>query len=283
MQYLKKDDGTFGLLPKQNVDFGGGLERIAAVSEGVSDVFIANYRPILAYLEAASGKKYAAVQNEVRAFRIVADHMKAATFLIGDGVEPGNAEQGYFVRRLIRRAVRYADTLGIQTSTLSGVVAPIAQMYREQYPELLEKSSEITHAVAAEEERFRQTLARGMRELERFVEGGAVSAEGAFQLFTTYGFPLELIIEEAGAKGIKQIDVEGFKELLKQHQELSRAGSEQKFKGGLADTSAQTVRLHTAHHLLLKALQIVLGPSVHQRGSNITGERLRIDFNWARR
>lgn len=277
MQYVKNADGSFGLLPKQNVDFGGGLERIVMAATNSPDIIIVNHSPIVAHLEQSSGKKYA---DDMRSFRIIADHMKAAVFLIADGVRPGPADQGYFVRRLIRRSVRYADKLGIAETGFAKVVRPIAQMYRDQYPELMQKLAEIEPIIADEEEKFRKTLARGKKELERFTHGGAVSAQDAFQLVTTFGFPLELILEEAGERGIKQVDIEGFKELLKQHQDLSRAGSEQKFKGGLADTSEQTVRLHTAHHLLLKALQQVLGPEVHQRGSNITGERLRIDFNY---
>jgi alanyl-tRNA synthetase len=277
MQYIKNDDGSFSLLPKQNVDFGGGLERITAVSEHTDDVFKVAHKEIIAALETLSGKKYA---DDVRSFRIIADHIKAAVFLISDGVRPGNTDQGYFVRRLIRRAVRFADRLGIEKSSFAQIVRPVAEMYEDQYPEISEKIAEIEASIATEEDKFRKTLARGMKELERFIGAGNLSAQDAFQLVTTYGFPLELIVEEAGEKGIKQIDTEGFKELLKQHQDLSRAGSEQKFKGGLADHGENTVRLHTAHHLLLKALQIVLGPTVHQRGSNITGERLRIDFNW---
>ncbi len=277
MQYIKKEDGSFALLPKQNVDFGGGLERILAAKLGNPDIFPGAHGPILSYLETASGKKY---ESDVKSFRIIADHMKAAVFLIADGVRPGAADQGYFVRRLIRRGVRYADKLGIEQTGFANVVRPIVDMYKDQYPELEVKIGEIETAIADEEDRFRKTLARGTKELERFIGQGTLSAQDAFQLVTTYGFPLELIIEEAGERGIKQVDIEGFKELLKQHQELSRAGSEQKFKGGLADTAEQTVRLHTAHHLLLKALQLVLGPEVHQRGSNITQERLRIDFNY---
>jgi alanyl-tRNA synthetase len=277
MQYIKNVDGTFGLLPKQNVDFGGGLERIAMAASGNPDIVAVSHAPIVAYLEKASGKKY---ENDLRSFRIIADHMKAAVFLIGDGVRPSNTDQGYFVRRLIRRSVRYADKIGIAESGFAQVVRPIAEMYKDQYPELSEKIAEIESSIAMEEEKFRHTLTRGMKELERFIGTGDLTAQDAFQLVTTYGFPLELIIEEAGEKGIKQIDIEGFKDLLKKHQDLSRSGSEQKFKGGLADTSEKTTRLHTAHHLLLKALQQVLGPSVHQRGSNITQERLRIDFSW---
>jgi alanyl-tRNA synthetase len=275
-------------LPKQNVDFGGGLERIAMAESNIPDIIAVNHKPIVEYLEKASGKKYyseatppsGGVASETRAFRIIADHMKAAVFLIADGVLPAKSDQGYFVRRLIRRSVRHADLLGITEAGFANIVKPIADMYADAYPELSEKIDIIEKAIAEEEEQFRRTLARGMHELERFVGQGTVSAQDAFQLFTTYGFPLELVIEEAGAKGIKQIDIEGFKELLKEHQNLSRAGSEQKFKGGLADTSEETTRLHTAHHLLLKALQMVLGPEVHQRGSNITSERLRIDFSW---
>ena len=277
MQYIKKEDGSFGLLPKQNVDFGGGLERITAALHNSPDIFPFAHAPILSYLEDASHKKY---ESDQRSFRIVADHMKAAVFLIGDGVRPSNTDQGYFVRRLIRRSVRYSDKLGITESGFAGIVRPVAEMYKDQYPELMDKIAEIEGAISSEEDKFRKTLARGMKEFERFVGDGEISAEDAFQLVTTYGFPFELIVEEAGEKGIKQIDTEGFKELLKKHQDLSRAGSEQKFKGGLADTSDKTVRLHTAHHLLLKALQMVLGPQVHQRGSNITAERLRIDFNY---
>jgi alanyl-tRNA synthetase len=277
MQYIKKEDGTFALLPKQNVDFGGGLERIMMAATNNPDIILSNHAPIIEYLESSSGKSY---QSDTRSFRIIADHMKAAVFLIGDGVHPGASDQGYFVRRLIRRSVRYADKLGIAESGFAKIVRPVVEMYKGQYPELAEKITHIESTIAQEEEKFRKTLSRGMKELERFIGTGNLSAQDAFNLVTTYGFPLELILEEAGEKGIKQIDIEGFKELLKKHQDLSRAGSEQKFKGGLADTSEKTTRLHTAHHLLLKALQIVLGPEVHQRGSNITQERLRIDFSY---
>ncbi|HEV8666276.1 MAG TPA: alanine--tRNA ligase-related protein, partial [Candidatus Paceibacterota bacterium] len=264
MQYIKNDDGTFSLLPKQNVDFGGGLERIAAVSEGSDDVFTVAHKEIITALQQVSGKSYL---GNLKSFRIVADHIKAAVFLIADGVMPGKAEQGYFVRRLIRRSVQHMDKLGISVSAmpLASMVDSVVKTYKDQYPELVQKQSEIENAIDAEEKQFRETLARGLKELERFIQDGSISAQNTFQLVTTYGFPLELIMEEVGERGIKQIDTEGFKELLKQHQDLSRAGSEQKFKGGLADTAEKTVRLHTAHHLLLKALQIVLGPEVHQR------------------
>ncbi|MDD5152467.1 MAG: alanine--tRNA ligase [Candidatus Pacebacteria bacterium] len=278
MQYQKQDDGTFALLPKQNVDFGGGLERLVMASTKSPDIIAVCHHPVLTHLEKASGKKYGKNPEETKAFRIIADHIKAGVFLISDGVRPGNTEQGYFVRRLLRRAVRYADVLGITKSTLSEVVLPVAQMYKDSYPEINAQLENITKTIAEEENRFRKTLSRGIREFERLAKDGSISAEDAFQLVTTYGFPIELIKEEASARNIKTVDIKGFEKLNKAHRELSRAGSEQKFKGGLADTSEKTTRLHTAHHLLLKALQIVLGPEVKQRGSNITEERLRIDF-----
>ena len=252
---------------------------------GVNDLFASSHAPIIDALAGATHKRYGEHPLEVQSFRIIADHIKAAIFLIADGVRPGPADQGYFVRRLIRRAVRHADKLGLHESGLRQLVAPVADMYRDQYPELAQKAADIEQTISEEEERFRTTLERGMKELERFIGPAKshITGAGAFTLVTTYGFPIELIREIAGERGIKQIDVEGFKELLKEHQDKSRAGSEQKFKGGLADASEQTVRLHTAHHLLLKALQIVLGNGVHQRGSNITAERLRIDFSYGQK
>lgn len=283
MQYVKQPDGSFGLLPKKNVDFGGGLERLVMAATNSPDIIAVCHRPILDYLEKASGKKYGENPADIKSFRIVADHMKAAVFLIADGVTPSKSDQGYYVRRLIRRSVQHSDKLGISENSFAAIVRPVADMYADAYPEITEKIKEIEKVIAEEEEQFRRTLARGLKEFARFIGNGTISAEDTFQLVTTFGFPLELIIEEAGEKGIKQIDIEGFKELLKQHQDLSRSGSEQKFKGGLADTAEKTVRLHTAHHILLKALQIVLGPEVHQRGSNITQERLRIDFNYGQK
>ncbi len=266
MQYIKKLDGTFGLLPKQNVDFGGGLERITAAANDNPDVFEIAHRNIIKHLERASGKTYAS--DFKMAFRVVADHIKAALFLIADGVRPNNVERGYVVRRLLRRAVRYSDMLGI-TSGLATIVDIVVSDYANVY-DLGADVDTIRFEISQEEERFRKTLARGLKELKRGTD--------AFTLLTTYGFPIELTREVAKEKGIA-VDEEAFKREMEKHQELSRAGSEQKFKGGLADASEATTRLHTAHHLLLKALQIVLGPHVKQRGSNITAERLRIDFS----
>jgi alanyl-tRNA synthetase len=175
--------------------------------------------------------------------------------------------------------VRYADRLGITEASFAKIVKPVIEMYEEQYPELQSKASEIESAIASEEEKFRSTLTKGTKEFDKIThEQKTISGSNAFILFSTYGFPLELTLEIAQERGI-DVDIDAFKKEMEKHQDLSRAGSEQKFKGGLADTEEKTVRLHTAHHLLLKALQIVLGPQVKQRGSNITQERLRIDFS----
>jgi alanyl-tRNA synthetase len=285
MQYIKKDDGSFGLLPKQNVDFGGGLERIAAASEGGSDVFRTDaFARIIALLEEFSGKSYADPAYQ-RSFRIVADHMRAATMMLGDGVRPSNTEAGYMLRRLIRRAAQHAQKLGVEhdegkESMLVRCAAIVLEQYKQAYPDLAGDGpyQEITDAIWKEELQFGRTLNNGMKELERIAQSGTITGEDAFTLFTTYGFPFEMTQEVAQERGIK-VDTDDFKAHMQKHQDLSRAGAEQKFKGGLADTSEATTRLHTTHHILLKALQMVLGLHVKQRGSNITQERLRIDFS----
>jgi alanyl-tRNA synthetase len=283
MQFVKKEDGTFGELPKRNVDFGGGLERIAAAKNDDPDVFrVAPLSTVISALEQAGGKTYGASKEDIRAFRIVADHIRGATFMLADGVRPSNTERGYILRRLIRRAVRYADGLSIPAGKLSDIATIVIDDYRNAYPELSETQSTIIGEISGEEARFRETLSRGMKETQKLISLGNINGKDAAVLFTTYGFPVELTEELAKEHGVT-VDTEGFREEMKRHQELSRAGSEQKFKGGLADTEEKTVRLHTAHHLLLRALQIVLGDEVHQRGSNITQERLRIDFSFGRK
>ncbi len=279
MQYIKKEDGSFALLPKQNVDFGGGLERIAAASNGNPDVFLADiFESVIGDLEAKSGKKYGISDKDTKAFRVVADHIRAAVFLIVDGVQPSNSDQGYFVRRLLRRAVRFADALGVPENQLSEIAGMVVHAYGHAYFILDIHLPLVIGTVSAEEERFRQTLKQGMREFEKLSKGDTVSGQDAYVLFTTHGFPIELTEEIALERGAK-VDMDAFKAAMTKHRDDSRAGAEQKFKGGLADTSEATTRLHTAHHLLLKALQQVLGDHVHQRGSNITAERLRIDFS----
>lgn len=277
MEY-KKTEAGFEKLSQRNVDFGGGLERLLMAYTNSPDIVSVNHRPILGHLEQVSGKRYGVQEAETKAFRVVADHMKATVFLIADGVHPSNTDQGYFVRRLIRRSVRYADVLGIEKDTFINIVRPIAEMYTDAYPEVGDHAEEIENVIAEEENRFRATLKNGLKELEKITSD--VSGEQLFDLYQTYGFPIELSLEIIGVpEDIQRKLIDDFQEKMKQHQELSRTASAGRFKGGLADTKEETVRLHTAHHLLLAALQYVLGDHVKQRGSNITAERLRIDFS----
>ncbi|MBP9760113.1 MAG: alanine--tRNA ligase [Candidatus Pacebacteria bacterium] len=276
MQYRKNEDGTFGLLPKPNVDFGGGLERITMAVTNTPDIIRVCHAPIIAHLEARIIKRYGVNEEDTRAFRIVADHMKAAVFLIGDGVYPSNSDQGYFVRRLIRRAVRFADMLGVPEGGFASVVRPVIHMYETEYPYLRDRMEDIEHAMGEEEKKFRVTLLKGLREFEK-LSGGVVSGKDAFLLFSTYGFPLEMTMELATERGM-DVDSAGFAVEMLEHQKLSRAGSEQKFKGGLADHGERTTMLHTCTHLMLAGLQKYLGEHVHQAGSNITEERARFDF-----
>lgn len=287
MQFLKKEDGGFDPLPKKNVDFGGGLERIAAAVLGQPDVFRTDvFWDIMLLLEQFSGKHYEE-EKYTRSFRIIADHMRAATFMLADGVKPSNTERGYIARRLIRRAQQHAMKLGLQDgdkddSMLVRASTIIVDKYQQAYPELAEHADEIADDIWKEIVQFGRTLEQGMKEFEKIAQGGTISGEDALVLFTTHGFPFEMTKEIAAERGIK-VDEEGFRVQMEIHRALSRAGAEQKFKGGLADHSEKTTRLHTAHHLLLRALQIVLGPEVKQRGSNITQERLRIDFSYGQK
>ncbi|MEN9413291.1 MAG: Alanine--tRNA ligase [Candidatus Parcubacteria bacterium] len=286
MQYLKTQNG-FELLPKQNVDFGGGLERIAAAAAGTPDVFVAVdvLANIIALIAHFSGKSYDD-SRYTRSFRIIADHMRAATFMLAAGIIPSNTERGYVLRRLIRRAALHAQKLEVADkdagdSMLHRAAILIIEYYKHAYPELEgeEVFTFITTELHKEEMQFARTLADGTKEFQKAAATGAITGEQAFTLFTTHGFPFELTQEMAHERGLT-VDAEDFAARMKAHQDLSRSGSEQKFKGGLADASEETTRLHTAHHLLLRALQIVLGDQVKQRGSNITKERLRIDFSY---
>jgi len=289
MEYQKQEDGSFAKLAQRNVDFGGGLERIVAAKNGDSDIFkIDTLSVVIKKIEELSGAQYTPKMTEVRppssrppsslqAFRIIADHIRGAVFMIGDNVLPSNTDRGYFVRRLLRRAVRYADVLGMEQGKFAELALPVIESYSGHYPELAEYETLIKETIQKEENRFRETLANGLKEFEK-LSSGNISGKKAFNLYQSYGFPLEVTLDLAREKGIS-VDEAGFKEELKKHQEISRAGAKKKFKGGLADTKEETVRLHTAHHLLLAALRQVLGEYVHQRGSNITAERLRIDFS----
>jgi alanyl-tRNA synthetase len=284
MQYIKTVKG-FELLPKPNVDFGGGLERIAMAVHNNPDIFkIDLFDGALAVLEEESGSRYGENEKQTKAFRVILDHMRAATFLIADGVIPSNTDQGYVLRRLLRRAVRFADTINHkhkpidERNVLSAIAEAFIKKYEGAYPTLALKFDTIIDEVAKEEKKFRQTLERGLREFNK-LQSKSLSGMDVATLYQTFGFPFEVILEIAEEQGI-EVDINGFKEEMLKHRDLSRSGSEMKFKGGLIDSSEKTTRLHTAHHLLLKALQIVLGPDIHQRGSNITQERLRIDFNY---
>jgi len=282
MAYKKNADGSFSNLPQKNVDFGGGLERLVMAINNNPDIIEVNHKPIIEYLEKVSGKKYKVNEDETKAFRVIADHMKAATFLISDGVLPANSDRGYFVRRIIRRSVRFADKLGIENSLLGEVVDSIADMYKDSYPELVKKSSEIKQEILKEESKFRETLKEGLRQLEKTKNNtGKITGKDAFDLFSTYGFPFELTKEVAKEKDIiiGDAEISEFEKELKEHQETSRTASAGKFKGGLGDTSEMSVKYHTATHLLHAGLRNVLGEHVFQKGSNITPERLRFDFS----
>ncbi|OGZ07857.1 MAG: hypothetical protein A2942_04165 [Candidatus Lloydbacteria bacterium RIFCSPLOWO2_01_FULL_50_20] len=283
MEYIKNADGTFGKLPKQNVDFGGGLERIAVAVLDTPDIFkIDIFKQCRGTLEELSGKKYGEDAKVTRAIRIVLDHMRAAVFIMAAGVRPSNTEQGYILRRLLRRSMLFINKLKPNPSdgsflSLGWIAETFINIYKGEYPHLIPKQSEIQKLIIDEENKFLLTLAQGTRELEKM--GRNIDA---FLLFTTYGFPIELTAEIAQERGIT-VDMDAMKKKMEEHQALSRSGAAQKFAGGLADHAEKTVRLHTAHHLLLRALQIVLGPEVHQRGSNITEERLRIDFAYGQK
>ncbi|MBU1046273.1 alanine--tRNA ligase [Patescibacteria group bacterium] len=275
MEFNKTENGSFEKLTQQNVDTGLGLERVTAVMQGLDD----NYKTelwinLITKIEELSGKKYGQSEEITKALRVVADHIKASTFIIGDdkGVTPSNTDQGYIVRRLIRRAIRFGKQLGITKDLwLKEIALIVIEDYKDVYPELERNKDFILGQLDKEEIQFSKTLEKGLKELEKGTD--------PFVLFTTYGFPIEMTQELAEEKGIK-IDAEDFKNKMKEHQEKSRTAAAGKFASGLADHSEETTRLHTAAHLLLSALQKVLGPEVIQKGSNITAERLRFDFAW---
>lgn len=276
MQYQKTADG-WQELKNKNVDFGGGLERILMVCENQNSIFKTDlFTRIIAKIEELSGKKYI---DDIRAFEIVADHLKSATFIVGDdkGVAPSNTDQGYVVRRLLRRAIRYGRGLGITKDMWTKEVAQVViSDYQDTYPELGRNQAFIEENFDKEEEKFNRTLENGLKEFNKI--SGDIDGALAFNLYQTYGFPIEITEELATEKGVK-VDKASFMIELAKHQELSRTASAGKFKGGLADSSEATTKLHTAAHLLLAALRQVLGDHILQKGSNITAERLRFDFS----
>lgn len=270
MQYEKKDGKVIGKLAKANVDTGAGLERVAMMVQKKDDVFETDlFAPMMGKIHEFTGGT-----GDIRAKRIVADHIRTSAFMIGAGVTPGNTGQGYILRRLLRRAVRFADMLGMKHGSLAWIGESVIEKYQHIYSEIFENADKIKHEISQEESKFRQTIEKGMKEFEKGAD--------PFVLATTYGFPIELTKELAEERGAT-IDMADYEAKMKEHQKLSQTASAGMFKGGLANHNEKTIKLHTAHHLLLSALQEVLGKEVKQRGSNITEERLRIDFSFDRK
>ena len=278
MQYRRLDDGSFEPLARKNVDFGGGLERIAAAQIDSPDVFrISLLWPIIEKLQSLSGKKY---ESHTESMRVIADHLRAATFLAVDGTVPANKEQGYVMRRLLRRAIRFAFDLGIEQNFFEEIVPVIADLYHEDYPEVAAARDTVIAVLAKEEKVFRQTLRKGLKQLEKFAESGLTGTE-LFTLYDTFGFPVELSTEEAYKQEIKLSDNwrQEFDDKMAEQRARSQTAAKGTFKGGLGGQTLQHKKYHTATHLMYAALKQVVGNHVTQHGSNITEERLRFDFN----
>lgn len=279
MAYRKVDEGKFEELEQKNIDHGSGLERIAAAKLNDPDVFkISLMWPIIEQLEKLSGKKY---DSHTQSMRVIADHLRAATFLAVDGCVPSNKEQGYVMRRLVRRAIRFAFELGIEQNFLEGIVPVIADLYHDDFPEVAEKREEVIAVLIKEEKAFRQTLRKGIRELEKLKTDGGLNGEALFKLYDTYGFPVELSIEEAFKQDIAVPANwrEEFDAHMAEQRVRSQTAAKGVFKGGLGGQTLQHKKYHTATHLMYQALRDVLGDHVVQHGSNITEERLRFDFS----
>ncbi len=281
MQYYKDKDGNVSELPKKNVDTGMGFERTTAILEGVCDNYKSSvWKDVIELIENITGLSY---EGNEKSMRIIADHIRTAVFISADmsGIKPSNTDQGYILRRLIRRAIRHAKNLNIDINSNweEQIASLILKKYQGYYQELIDNKSVVLEVLKNEKIKFNRTLEKGLKEFEKVVKlKENIDGFTAFHLYDTYGFPIELTLELASEKGLK-VDIEGFNKKFKEHQELSRTASAGKFKGGLAGDGVMEIKYHTATHLLNAALKIVVGSDVHQKGSNITSERMRFDFS----
>ncbi len=288
MEFNRNAEGKFEKLYQQNVDTGMGLERTICMLNGYKSVYETDlFSDAIAKISQLANKKYGEDENDTRAMRIIADHIRTATFMLGDenGIVPSNVDQGYVLRRLIRRSVRFARQLGIEAQSLVKIADLYVEQYKGVYEELVRNSAKINEELVKEIDKFSRTLEDGIKQLDKvlqFVKGDTLNGKTAFRLYDTYGFPIEMTVEICREKGFL-VDIEGYKTAQEEHIKKSQQGAEQKFKGGLADSSEMTTYLHTATHLLLASLKKVLGDdNIQQKGSNITPERLRFDFNFPR-
>ena len=288
MEFNRNAEGKFEKLSQRNVDTGMGLERTICMLNGFKSVYETDlFAGAIAKIGELAGKKYGGNDEDTRAMRIIADHIRTATFLLGDerGIVPSNVDQGYVLRRLIRRSVRFARQLNIAPQSLLDVAKLYVEQYKDVYEELKANSGKIYEELEKEIDKFSKTLEDGIKQLDKvlqFVNGDTLNGKTAFRLYDTYGFPIEMTVEICKEKGFG-VDIEGYKLAQEEHIKKSQQGAEQKFKGGLADSSEMTTFLHTATHLLLACLKKVLGDEgIQQKGSNITPERLRFDFNFPR-
>lgn len=288
MEFYRNERGEFENLKQKNVDTGMGLERTICMLNGYKSVYETDlFADVIELLESLSNKKYGEDEDTTRAMRIIADHIRTATFILGDdiGIVPSNVDQGYILRRLIRRAYRFARLIDLDSIDLVKVSEKFIEKYKAVYLELERNKDRVLKELSVEIDRFSKTLENGLKELEKvlkYVQGDTLNGKTAFRLYDTFGFPIEITEELAHEKGFK-VDLEGYEKASREHQLKSQVGAEQKFKGGLADSGEATTNLHTATHIMLACLKKLLNNNdIHQKGSNITAERLRFDFNFDR-